>query len=304
MNQKTKSAPALAILGPTGAGKSALAEALAERLDCRILNADAFQVYRGFDIGTAKPRQRDRYELLDILEPTETFSVGEFLRRAVPLLHRDWTAGRPTIVCGGTGLYVRALFESYQGLAPPAPPDLRARLTQEVREWGIEAFSARYGLNLESLPLPDRANPVRVVRAVERILIAKDEAAIPELPWHARRFKFALAMDREALKRRLAQRLDAMLAEGWVDEVKALLRAYPPDAPAFRSIGYAQIIEVVEGRKSLEQAREEILTKTWQYARRQLTWLKKEPNLVWIAGNETIDQQVQAVYGYIRRAEG
>jgi tRNA dimethylallyltransferase len=177
-------------------------------------------------------------------------------------------------------------------------------LNREVGAWGIASFAERYGLDLRALPESDRANPVRVVRAVERRLLDRERASLPDLPWHSRRFKFALQIEREALKRRLAERLDAMLAAGWVEEVETLLRQYPEEAPAFRSIGYREIAKVIQGLMSLQEARSEILARTWSYARRQMTWLRKEPNLIWISGEEAIDQQVSALYGYIHRAEG
>ena len=158
-------------MGPTASGKTALAEGLADRLGAVLVNADAFQAYRGMDVGTAKPENRGRYRLLDIKKPDETYGVGEFCVRAAEELHGVHEEGRSAVVVGGTGQYVRALFEEYRDLMPDPDPALRARVDREAGGGGVGG--PRHGASATGLPRSpprtDLRNPVRVTRALERI---------------------------------------------------------------------------------------------------------------------------------------
>ena len=159
--------PALvALMGPTASGKSDLAEALADRIDARLINADAFQVYRGMDIGTGKPSQKERYLLLDLVSPSEQFGLGEWLRLAVAALEEIFKQGRNAIVVGGTGLYIRALMEEYADVAAAPDPSLRASLMKRPIEELRQELRSRAPNVFEST---DIANPLRVRRALEKL---------------------------------------------------------------------------------------------------------------------------------------
>lgn len=275
------SAPTLiAVMGPTGSGKSDLAERIASLLDAQLINADAFQVYRGFDIGTNKPGHRDRYRLLDIKDPDEDFGVGEWVARALDVLAELWEAGRSAVVVGGTGLYVRALFEEWKGLAPPPDPALRA----EVRSWareGIGALAARLiAIDPIRAQAIDLSNPARVIRALERALQPQPPAAFSLPPF--RRVKWGLQPDVDALNARIDARTTDLLERGWLEEVERLsCQGVDEKCPAMRAIGYRTLLRVSMGAMRLEEALDMIRRETRQYAKRQRTWLRSEPHLQW-----------------------
>ncbi|MBV6456991.1 MAG: tRNA dimethylallyltransferase [Fimbriimonadaceae bacterium] len=269
----------VAVLGPTGSGKTEFAEALADRTGAVLVNADAFQVYCGLDIGTSKPADRARYELLDILEPWQSFGVGEYVRLAAAAISKHVAEGRNVIVVGGTGLYVRALFEQWSDLAEAPSDELRAQLMQLESEQGLQALvDELHRLDPTAADKVDRRNPVRVRRALER-LVVKDRIRfkLPDVP----RVKFGLSIPQEVLDTRLAERLDHMLNMGWIDEVIALrAKGIGKSAPAMRAIGYSYILRFLNNELSRTEVRERILMDTRRYAKRQRTWMRTEPNLI------------------------
>lgn len=258
-------------------------------------------MYRGLDIGTAKPSRRDLYHLLDIIEPTETFSAGKFVRLATERCMQAYEQGKHIVVCGGTGLYVRALFEDYL-LAPPPSAEERRRLRERLSQVGIERFAEEYQVDLNAMTESDRRNPVRVVRAAERQLVAKAQHHPPqERKWHKRRIKFGFLPEREWLLPRIRARIEEMLASGWEEEVERLLESgIPESAPAFRAIGYRKIAALLRGDLTKREAVEQIVTQTWQYAKRQLTWLRREPNLIPLPVGAELGDHVETVTGYIQ----
>lgn len=280
------------ILGPTGTGKSDLAVAAARELGGEIISADSMQVYRGFDIGTAKLNRSEMggipHHLIDCCDPRETFSAGDFQKRAEHLIEEIAGSGRLPIVAGGTGLYVRALL---LGLAPagPAGRDLRRRLRRRSEERGMEAMHRLLG-RLDPL-MAERLLPgdtQRVLRALEyRIGSGRRlSSAIARSPFGGERFealKIGLAIPRAELRRRIDRRVDAMFAAGLVDEVRGLLDAgVPRDAQAFMAIGYREILSYLQKEVSLEETKEEIKSATKQYAKRQCTWFRHEQGIFWV----------------------
>lgn len=268
----------LAIMGPTASGKTELAEALAETIGADLLNADAFQVYRGIDIGTAKPHDRDRYRLLDLVDPDQPFGVGEWTRMAVRELEELYRAGRSAIVVGGTGLYIRALFEEYSEMRAPPDPALRARLNATP----IETLRSRLiELRPDLAMTVDLANPVRVRRALERL-----EAPLAE-PLHLppfRKLKLALNPPQGKLEERIIYRIFEMVQNGLTQEIEGLRRqGFRRDDPGFRAIGYRPFWDVIEGKLSPEEATATTIVDTRRYIKRQRTWLRTEPNLIEIS---------------------
>lgn len=280
-------------MGPTASGKSALAELLAQEIGAQLISADAFQVYRGFDIGTAKPEQRSLYELLDICEPFEPFGAGDFVRRCLPILERCFAAGQPVVLVGGTGFYVRALMEEYKDMAPPPDPNLRVSLEQREEAEGLPALAAEL-LRLQPDTGADLNNPVRVRRALEKLLGPQEQISF-QLPafW---RIKWGLDAGQEQLSIAISRRIQLMLSAGWEQEVRSILDSgLDRDAPAWRAIGYETLAGIIEGRLERAAGLELIEASTRQYAKRQRTWLRKEPGLNWVAAPLSDGERLKTV---------
>jgi tRNA dimethylallyltransferase len=279
------------LVGPTASGKTALALDLAERLDAEIVSADSRQVYRGMDVGTAKPtaaeRERVPHHALDLAEPDEPFDAGRYRDAALAAVADVAARRRHVLVVGGTGLYLRALRF---GLcpAPPRVPRLRAVLHAWAAREGVPALHRRLRLVDPVAAGRIHANDaVRIVRALEVALATGRRLS----DWQ-RTHGFAeprvdalvlgLAVDTTALDARIAARVDAMLATGWLDEVRALVaRGYPDDAPVWRTLGYGDMRAVVEGRTELATARAACVLATRRYAKRQRTWFRHEADVQW-----------------------
>jgi tRNA dimethylallyltransferase len=275
------SKPALiAVMGATGAGKTALAERLADEFEAELINADAFQAYRGMDIGTAKPDDKKRYHLLDIKDPKETYGLGEFCQRAQTLLEDFWEEGRNVVVVGGTGLYIRGLFEEYEGLQPTPPEELRASLQQDLQQLGLLPLVERLkALKPNVAQEVDLNNPVRVTRALERLLDDRPPLRV-RLPGF-RKLKLGISVPLPDLLARIEKRTHLMVQNGWVKEVEGLLELnFGPGDPGFRAIGYTEIAHHILGQTGLDEALATTIAETRRYAKRQRTWLRSEPSLV------------------------
>jgi tRNA dimethylallyltransferase len=282
--------PLIVIAGPTGSGKTELAEALAKGRPCRLLSADSQQVYRGMDIGTAKPlgAAKAAWGLLDLVMPGQPFSAGDWVRAAVPLIEAAWADGRLPVLAGGTGLYLKALLE---GLADiPAVPDaVRSGLALELEQKGLAELASRLrSVDPDLAGRTDLANPRRVLRGLE----VQASTGKPLSQWQAmgtvpalrptKTVWIGLDPGKDSLERRLEARTDALLSHGWPQEVE-LLAGLHGDAAVGRSaaIGYPELLDQLRGRQRPAQAREAILKQTRQYARRQRTWFRSVRDLAW-----------------------
>ncbi len=279
------------LVGPTASGKTALALEIADRLDAEIVSADSRLVYRGLDVGTAKPtaaeRARARHHAIDLADPDEAFDVARWLAAARAAVDDVHARGRAVLVVGGTGLYVRALLH---GLcpAPPRAPRVRAALHAWAEGEGVPALHRRLALVDPVLAARVHANDaVRIVRGLEVALVTgrrltdwqRTHGFRPE-PFDA--LVFGLAVPTAELDARIAARVDAMLAGGWLDEVRELVaRGYGADAPAWRTVGYGAMRDVVAGRTDLAAARAATVLATRRYAKRQRTWFRGEPDVAW-----------------------
>lgn len=285
--------PIVAILGPTGSGKSDLALALAERFRGEIVNCDSLQVYRGLDIGTAKTPPEERrgvpHHLFDIVDPQETFSAAAYADLARPLLTEICGRARLPFIVGGTGFYFRTLFE---GLSPGPQRDERLRQELERREVRRNGLLHRY-LRRFDPPSASRIHPndkQKIVRCVEICRLQRRPASVvlghPRVPLQGFRvLKLGLAPRREILYSHIEQRAARMFQNGIVQEVADLLRAgVPLDAKAFESLGYKEAIAVLQGKLALNEAVERTARETRQYAKRQMTWFRKEQGMVWLSG--------------------
>lgn len=285
--------PIVAVVGPTAVGKSALGMELAERLpeEGEIINADALQVYRGLDIGTAKPPPEDlrrvRHHLVDILGPEERYSAGEFARRAREAIAEIRERGRRPIVVGGSGLYLRALLEGISPV-PQGDPEVRRALRDELDRVGVAPlYEELRAVDPETADRVAAGDSQRILRALEVARVS----GVPLSRWIARRpygedrldaLRIGLTLPRSVLYDAIEQRVARMVGQGWVDEVEKLLSGgLSPALPGFQAIGYRQIARHLRGECSLERAVEESVRATRRYAKRQLTWFRKEPGIHW-----------------------
>jgi tRNA dimethylallyltransferase len=296
--------PVLAIVGPTATGKSALAMALAARLDGEIVNADALQVYRGFDIGTAKPgleeRARVPHHLIDILDPEERYSAGEFARRARKAIAEIQGRGRVPLVVGGSGLYLRALCDGLSPV-PPGDPEVRRQLRQRLEAEGLAPLREELSrLDAATAQRLGAGDTQRVLRALEVALVSGRplSAWTAEQPFGTQRLaaiRVGLTLPRAILYDQIAGRVTQMLEAGWLDEVAALLRrGLSPTLPAFQAIGYRQLVRYLGGTLSLELAVADIVRETRRFAKRQETWFRKEPEVVWFSAQD-LERQIPGV---------
>ena len=294
MNPGISELPLVAVVGPTASGKSALGVWLAAQFGGEVLACDSTQLYRGFDIGTAKPGRSERHtiphHLIDSLIPSETATAGGYRQMALVVLGDLRSRGRLPILTVGTGLYLRALLE---GLAdvPQRSEELRNRLraSAEVRRPGyLHRLLAR--LDPETAGKIAAADEQKVIRAVEVCVLARRPLSevhrsgrAPLEGWRA--LKIGLMPPREALYGRIHARTDAMLALGWMEEVRGLMESgLPENAKPFDFIGYRELGEVRRGEKKLEEARASIQQATRQYAKRQLTWFRRDSSVHWLTG--------------------
>jgi len=276
----SNSAPLLmVVMGPTASGKSDLAELVAENIGAHLLNADAFQVYRYMDIGTAKPARKENYALLDLKEPNEEFGVGEWLRLAEAELWDIYRQGRSAVLVGGTGFYVRALTEGYAELAPAPDPHLRRAIQARLAEEGLDALV--HELTQESPAIAatlDLKNPVRVTRALEKLKSPSEPIRVSIPDFRVRKVAIVPSKDQSGV--RIQHRTAKMMQNGWIEEVEQLMSlGFTNTDPGFRAIGYREIWSYLKGEISLEICQDLIIQSTVRYAKRQRTWLNKEPRL-------------------------
>ena len=285
--------PLVAILGATGTGKSSLSLKVAETFDGEIVNCDSLQVYRHFDVGTAKLPLTERrgipHHLIDIADPDEVFTAGEYARRAREAIAEISARGRLPIVCGGTGFYLRALLDGlFEG--PERDAALRERLTaRESRRPGalhrlLSRFDAEAARRIHAHDVP------KTMRALEVCLLAR--RPVTELFRTGRSglrgyrvLKLALLPDRAALYEQLDRRCQAMFEGGLIEEVRHILDlGFSPVVKPFESHGYKQALQLVRGELTREQALEQAQRNTRRYAKRQVTWFRHEASIEWLEG--------------------
>ena len=281
--------PALFIAGPTAVGKSEIALRLAERVGGELISTDSMQVYRGLDIGTAKPTPAERaripHHLLDVCDLSDPFDAAQFVRRARQAVAEIQSRGRVPIFCGGTGLYFKA-FVSGLGEAPATDSALRAALEAAPFESLLHELRERDPAAYEKI---DKQNPRRVIRAVEVIRLTGRKFSEQRAEWKT---PAALPIEKNSycftrppadLHARINARVDAMFARGLVEETSALLeRGLDLNPTALQAIGYRQVAEYLRGEHSLEETVELVKIRTRQFAKRQLTWFRRHGNMKWI----------------------
>jgi tRNA dimethylallyltransferase len=280
--------PVVAVVGPTATGKTALAVALAHRIGAEVVNADSMQLYRGMDIGTAKPDLAERegvpHHVLDIWQVREPASVAEYRRLARAEIDRLRAAGTTPLLVGGSGLYVRAVLDGLD--FPGTDPELRARLEEELAAVGAPTLHARLA---EVDPVAAAAvlpsNGRRIVRALEVVELTGGpfRATLPEPRPYYPAVVVGLDRDPAELDGRIAQRVDRMWRRGFVDEVAALADDGLREGPtASRALGYAQVLAQLDGELAADEARERTVSATRRFVRRQRSWFRRDPAVTWL----------------------
>jgi tRNA dimethylallyltransferase len=291
---ENSSPPLVAIVGPTASGKSTLAVWLAQQLDGEVLACDSTQLYKGFDLGTAKPATAERrgvtHHLIDVLAPNENATAGMYRELAVAALHDLRLRKRLPIFTVGTGLYLRALLDGLADL-----PQRSESLREKLRGSGASHSAGHLHRILQRLD-PVAAKKIaltdeqKIIRAIEICLLTRQPLSQvhqagrrPLEGWHP--LKIGLAPPRDQLYDRIRARTEVMLQDGWLEEVRALLDSgVAENAKAFDFIGYRELLAVLRQTMSLDEARAAIQQATRRYAKRQLTWFRKESNVQWFDG--------------------
>ena len=307
----------IVILGPTASGKSELAVKVAQKFNGEIISADSRQIYKGLDVGSGKVprdlilRKSDflnikevrlpyiykgiKHHLIDVASPKKIFTVAQYQKLARKALKDILRRGKIPIICGGTGLYIDALIYNYQ--FPEAPPQLNLRKKLEKKSTK-ELFKQLKKLDPRRAENIDKNNRRRLIRALE-ICISTNRPAPSFNFWRSdlqninRQFgeigspnikilKIGVSVPKEKLKTRINRRVDKMLKLGLINETKQLLKKYPADLPAFNTIGYREIIDYLKGKTTLPEAISLIKKNTYQYTKRQMTWFKRNENIIWI----------------------
>lgn len=290
------------IAGPTAAGKSEIAVLLAERIGGEIISVDSMQVYRGLNVGTAKPSASERarvpHHLVDVAELTEPFDAAQFVRLAKVAAVEIEARHRVPIFCGGTGLYFKAFLNGL-GDSPPADAQLRAELEAAPMADLLRELAERDPATYEKI---DKKNPRRVVRAVEVIRLTGRKFSEQRAEWKSTVHSpqsTVIGLSREApdLRTRIGARVDSMFARGLEEETRRLLeQGLAHNKTVMQALGYRQVVEHLRGERSLPETIELVKIKTRQYAKRQMTWFKRQMDLEWIvSGEDSAEKTVGAL---------
>lgn len=277
------------ICGPTAVGKTKLGVELARKFNGEIVSADSGQVWRGFDIGAAKPSPAERrvsHHLIDVANPGEHFDAARFVEMADRAIADVSARGKIPFIVGGTGMYIKMLVHGICG-APPRDEDFRKEVEGEIEKSGIAALHERLRkIDPETAGELHPNDRARIIRALEIHFLTGTPASRirKNHEFNERRYdalKIGLTIDRTALYRRIDERADEMIANGLVEEVKKLLDRYDENCQPFNAVGYREIVDYLKGRAGLDEATSLIKQNSRRYAKRQLTWFRADPEIEW-----------------------
>jgi tRNA dimethylallyltransferase len=298
------------IIGPTAVGKTKLSIALAKRLNGEIISGDSMQIYKGMDIGTAKIKPEEMegipHHLLDIKEPWESFSVVEFQQLARSHIHEISARGRLPMIVGGTGLYIQSVIYDYQFSAAPSDEAYRRQLRKIAEEKGEETLHEKLkAIDPESAERIHPHNLRRVIRALEiyhctgKTMTEWQRGQTKQLVYDAA--IVGLTMEREQLYRRINERVEQMLAEGLLEEARALYDRGIRDCQSVQAIGYKELYDYFDGRVSLEEAIEQLKQNSRRYAKRQLTWFRNQMPVQWFDMTDAAKfvEKTEEIFQYI-----
>ncbi|MFH1551288.1 MAG: tRNA (adenosine(37)-N6)-dimethylallyltransferase MiaA [bacterium] len=286
----------IVILGPTGSGKSDLAVKLAKKFNAEIISSDSRQIYKGMNIGTAKITEGEMSDIphymLDIVKPNQNFTLAQYKKSAIKIIKDIHQRRKTAFLVGGTGLYIQAIVDNLQ--IPQVKPNKKIRNKLE-KLTNQELFEQLKKLDSKSAGVIDMNNKRRLIRALEVCLISKK-------PFSEQRKKgkplfktlqIGLAPDKKTLEKKISQRADKMIKAGLIEEIKELIKKYPPNLPSMNSIGYKEIIQYLENKITLEQAEYLIKQHTRQYSRRQMTWFKKDQRIIWVKNQKQAEKLIK-----------
>ncbi|MDA3904141.1 MAG: tRNA (adenosine(37)-N6)-dimethylallyltransferase MiaA [Desulfuromusa sp.] len=300
--------PVLVICGPTGSGKTALALSLAEKIPLEIISADSRQIYRRMDIGTAKASRLEQaavpHHMIDLIEPDQNYSVAEFVDRSRILIPKIAARGKIPCIVGGTGLYIRALLGGLADL-PSSDSELRKQLQQrESAEGSGSLFRELQQVDPATAAVIHPNNIIRIVRALEVSIISgrkmselKSEHGFSEQPYRV--LKLAPDFPRAELYSRINQRAEQMISSGLVREVEDLVDNYSFDLKALQTLGYREVVHYLKADTTAAQMLDDMQKYTRQYAKRQLTWFRKEPEIIWLDSSMKSDKVVRSIEDFL-----
>ncbi len=284
------------ILGPTASGKSKIGIKIAKALNGEVINADAMQIYKGFDIGTGKIKENEwegiTHHLISFLVPIETYSAGRYRIDCLKIIDEIKKRKKVPIIVGGTGFYIRTLLKGIAPI-PEVPKNLRNKLNKLISSYGCNYFY-KFLSFLDPIysKKVSKNDKQRIERALEVIFFSgKPFSNFFNNDFEKRdsfeNLKIGLYLEKEELKKRIRDRVEKMIESGWLEEVKRLIdMQIPLNSQSFKSIGYIEMAEVLEGKLNLAQAKEIIIKKTISYAKRQIVWFKKEKEVFWIKAKD------------------
>ena len=286
----------ICVVGPTASGKTALAVELAKELDGEVLSCDSMQIYRGMDIGTAKPTQDEMqgipHHMIDIIGPTEDFSVSRYTQMATPILDDVLARGKTAIIAGGTGLYVDSLIRG-NDFAPIPATGHRQKLEQRIEAEGLDTMLSELRAIDPEAAERSQGNPRRIIRALEVYyetgeIITAHNLRTKALPPRYQPVWIGLDFaNRQDLYDRIDKRVEIMLEMGLLEEIRTLLSSgIPENATAMQAIGYKEFVDALAGRASLESAIQQVQQSSRRYAKRQLTWFKRNKEMNWLTRRE------------------
>lgn len=294
----------IVIGGPTASGKTALSIELAKKLNGEIISADSMQIYKDMDIGTAKPTHEEmqgiKHYMLDFLSPEERFSVADYKIKAKQAIKEILDKGKVPIVIGGTGLYIESLIYEIEFMQIDTDLTYRKELEKIVEEKGLEyLYEKAVEIDSEAMKKISKNDKKRILRVLE--LYKQTGKTKTQLDLESKKeaeydYKlFAINMDREVLYDRINRRVDIMLKNGLVEEVKNICKKYKQFPTAMQGLGYKEVVEYLDGHATYEEMVEKIKAESRRYAKRQLTWFRKYEDLTWLDGLENIQKNIDII---------
>jgi len=282
------------ILGPTASGKTKLAVSLAREFDGEIISADSRQVYEEMNIGTGKDLaeyQNVPYHLINIKKPNEEFNVAEFKGLAVGVARNILSRGKLPIICGGTGLYLSAIIDNYDFSTDESNTEIRRRVEGMSSEEKIKTLEE---IDPESIEMIDIKNPRRLNRAVEVVLAGQkfSDKQTKSSPLFDT-LQIGIDAERDKLKEKINKRVDEMFKNGLVEETQGIIKKYGKECAVLETIGYSEVMDYLDGKVKIEETKELIKTHTHQFAKRQMTWFKRDKRIRWISDKDEAKELVK-----------
>ena len=299
----------IVIGGPTASGKTALSIELAKKINGEIVSADSMQIYKDMNIGTAKPTVEEmqgiKHYMLDIVSPEERFSVADYKERAKQAIKEILSKGKVPIVIGGTGLYIESLIYEIEFMQIDTDLSYRKELEKIVEQKGLEyLYEKATKIDSEAMKKISPNDQKRILRVLElyhqtgKTKTQLDNESRKEVEYDYK--LFAINMDRERLYERINKRVDIMLENGLVEEVKSICNNYKSFPTAMQGLGYKEVVEYLNGKVTYEEMVEKIKTESRRYAKRQLTWFRKYKNIIWLDGMQDVQKNIEIIINELK----